>query len=79
MRALDDFTLENDATFVADSQYLPKINDVKQAYIEQAAMQKGSVLFYLGSTIHGGGANNSAASRSGLINIYSSGRRKTNI
>jgi hypothetical protein len=48
MRALDDFTLENDATFVADSQYLPKINDVKQAYIEQAAMQKGAVLFHPG-------------------------------
>jgi hypothetical protein len=49
MWALDDFTLENDATFVADSQYLPKINDVKQAYIERAAMQKGAVLFHLGS------------------------------
>jgi ectoine hydroxylase-related dioxygenase (phytanoyl-CoA dioxygenase family) len=74
MWALDDFTLENGATcIVAGSQDLREINAVKQAHIAQAVMQKGSVLFYLGSTIHGGGANNSAAPRSGLINTYSLG------
>lgn len=36
-------------------------------------MERGSVLFYLGSTIHGGGANRSGAPRSGLINTYSLG------
>ena len=31
------------------------------------------MLFYLGSTIHGGGANRSDRARSGLINTYSLG------
>jgi ectoine hydroxylase-related dioxygenase (phytanoyl-CoA dioxygenase family) len=74
MWALDDFTLENGATaVVAGSQDLREIDNIKQEHIEQAVMQKGSVLLYLGSTVHGGGANNSAAPRSGLINTYSLG------
>jgi ectoine hydroxylase-related dioxygenase (phytanoyl-CoA dioxygenase family) len=74
MWALDDFTLENGATcVVSGSQDLREVSCVKQHHIEQAVMQKGSVLFYLGSTIHGGGANNSIAPRSGLINTYSLG------
>ena len=36
-------------------------------------MPKGSLLLYLGSTFHGGGANQSDAPRSGLINTYSLG------
>ncbi len=36
-------------------------------------MPPGSVLFYLGSTIHGGGANTTKAPRAGLINTYSLG------
>ena len=36
-------------------------------------MPKGSALFYLGSTWHGGGANQSEGSRLGLINTYSLG------
>lgn len=36
-------------------------------------MPAGSALFYLGSTWHGGGANNSSAPRAGLINTYSLG------
>jgi hypothetical protein len=36
-------------------------------------MPKGSVLFYLGSTWHGGGVTNSEGSRMGLINTYSLG------
>jgi len=36
-------------------------------------MPKGSALFYLGSTWHGGGANRSHAPRMGLINVYSLG------
>jgi ectoine hydroxylase-related dioxygenase (phytanoyl-CoA dioxygenase family) len=39
----------------------------------QAPMSKGSVLFYLGNTLHGGGANQSAAPRAGLVNTYSLG------
>ena len=33
-------------------------------------MPKGSALFYLGSTWHGGGANQSNGARAGLINTY---------
>ena len=36
-------------------------------------MPRGSVLFYLGSTLHGGGANHSRAPRAGLINTYALG------
>ena len=36
-------------------------------------MPKGSVLFYMGSILHGGGANRSDKSRAGIINTYSLG------
>ncbi|MFT5710373.1 MAG: ectoine hydroxylase-related dioxygenase (phytanoyl-CoA dioxygenase family) [Halioglobus sp.] len=74
MWALDDFTLENGATrTVPGSQDLRDESSVGEDDIEQAVMTKGSVLFYLGSTIHGGGANKSDLPRSGLINTYSLG------
>ena len=75
MWALDDFTEENGATrVVANSHrflrswHLPGLDDW-----EAAVMPKGSALFYLGSTWHGGGANASDAARMGLINTYSLG------
>ena len=46
---------------------------VTDADLVQASMTKGSLLFYLGSIIHGGGANKSELPRSGLINTYSLG------
>jgi len=58
MWAMDDFTLENGATQV-------QLN----GQVTQAVMPKGSVLFYLGSTIHGGGANLSDSPRIGLIKL----------
>jgi ectoine hydroxylase-related dioxygenase (phytanoyl-CoA dioxygenase family) len=74
MWALDDFTLENGATrVVAGSQDLRDIGGIPDTDVEQAAMGKGSVLFYLGATVHGGGANRSDRARSGLINTYSLG------
>ena len=74
MWALDDFTEDNGATRVAPgSQDLRPISDVTDADLVQATMTKGSVLFYLGSIIHGGGANKSELPRSGLINTYSLG------
>ena len=39
----------------------------------QAIMPKGSILFYLGSTLHGGGANKPNTSRTGLVNTYALG------
>lgn len=74
MWPLVDFTLENGATRV-----VPRSHAAREPSSElpnkaiQAPMSKGCVLFYLGSTLHGGGANRSAAPRAGLINTYSLG------
>ena len=74
MWALDDFTIENGATrVVPGSQDLREIDNIKESQVEQAVMPKGSVLFYLGSTVHGGGENRASKPRSGLINTYSLG------
>ena len=74
MWALDDFTLENGATrVVAGSQDRRNIENISEEDVEQAVMQAGSVLFYLGGTVHGGGANNADKPRSGLITTYSLG------
>ncbi|MBX2823921.1 MAG: phytanoyl-CoA dioxygenase family protein [Gammaproteobacteria bacterium] len=74
MWALDDFTEENGATQVATGSH-GRIEDpdISGLSADQAVMPKGSVLFYLGSTFHGGGANRSDRPRSGLINTYSLG------
>lgn len=79
MWALDDFTEENGGTRVVPrshrflrSWHLPDLSGW-----ESATMAKGSVLFYMGSTWHGGGANNSEGSRLGLINTYSLGWLRT--
>ena len=80
MWALQDFTIENGATRVIPGSHLE--NNIhryqsgefeKQSEIVQAVMPKGSVLFYLGTTWHGGGANMSTAPRAGLINTYALG------
>ena len=75
MWALNDFTVENGGTRVVlgshrflRSWHLPGVSDW-----ESAVMPKGSALFYMGSTWHGGGANQSDAPRTGLINSYSLG------
>eukprot|EP00752_Nemacystus_decipiens_P001117 g1117.t1 len=75
MWALCDFTAENGATRVVPgshrflrSWHLPDVSGWVSA-----EMPKGSALFYLGSTWHGGGANRSNAPRTGLINTYSLG------
>lgn len=74
MWALDDFTIENGATRVAlENHGNPAPVDLDKAEITQAVMPKGSVLYYLGSTFHGGGANQTNAPRAGLINTYSLG------
>jgi ectoine hydroxylase-related dioxygenase (phytanoyl-CoA dioxygenase family) len=72
MWALNDFTRENGGTRVVPgshrflrSWHLPDLS----AW-ESAVMPKGSALFYLGSTWHGGGANESDGARAGLINTY---------
>ncbi|WP_272005371.1 phytanoyl-CoA dioxygenase family protein [Roseovarius sp. ZX-A-9] len=74
MWALTDFTLENGATrVVPGSQDLRKIADIPETDVTQAVMPRGSVLFYLGGAVHGGGKNESDAPRTGLITTYSLG------
>ena len=74
MWALDDFTIENGATRVAiGSQGNPPKTNLDETEIVQAVMPKGSVLYYLGSAFHGGGANQTDTPRAGLINTYSLG------
>ncbi len=76
MWALDDFTLENGATRVVlgshkHKELVPRVPAPED--VAQAVMPKGSVLFYLGTTLHGGGANRSDQPRAGLINTYALG------
>jgi ectoine hydroxylase-related dioxygenase (phytanoyl-CoA dioxygenase family) len=67
MWALDDFTERNGATrVVPDSHRLT--NDSRFTYEQAlpAEMPRGSVVLYLGSTFHGGGANDSDQVRIGI-------------
>ena len=72
MWALNDFTQENGGTrIVTDShRYLRSWHLPDLSRWEATQMPKGSVVFYLGSTWHGGGANRSDAPRLGIVNTY---------
>ena len=64
MFALSDFTCENGATQVVPGSHLwPPERRPEPAEIVQAEMPAGSGLFYLGTALHGGGANRTAAVR----------------
>jgi ectoine hydroxylase-related dioxygenase (phytanoyl-CoA dioxygenase family) len=75
MWALTDFTEENGATQVVPGSHRHIAMDatVDVSSREQAVMPKGSALFYLGSTLHGAGANLGDEPRLGLINGYTLG------
>jgi len=80
--ALDDFTEENGATHLIPRErttLYPNRPPPADASI-QAEMPKGSLLLYLGSTWHGGGANRSNQPRMGMVNTYALGwlRQETN-
>lgn len=75
MWAFNDFTAANGGTRVVPgshrfirSWHLPDLSSW-----EPAVMPKGSALFYMGSTWHGGGENRDSEPRLGLINTYSLG------
>ena len=74
MWALSDFTEENGGTrLVLGSHAVSTRGDEAPGEPVQAVMPKGSVLFFMGSLLHGGGANRSNAPRMGLINTYALG------
>jgi ectoine hydroxylase-related dioxygenase (phytanoyl-CoA dioxygenase family) len=74
MWALNDFTEDNGGTrVVLGSHGVSMDDDETLDEPVQAAMPKGSALFYMGSLWHGGGANRSSGPRMGLINTYSLG------
>ena len=73
MWALTDFTAENGATHVVPGS--SSISDTAAASLPefQAEMNRGSVLFYDGKVLHGGGANRSNAVRRGVNITYAVG------
>jgi ectoine hydroxylase-related dioxygenase (phytanoyl-CoA dioxygenase family) len=82
MWSLNDFTIENGATRVVlgshleqdpDKYYNRDKNAEGPENLVQAVMPKGSLLLYLGTTWHGGGANRTDKPRAGLINTYALG------
>ena len=61
MFAITDFTIAMGATQVVTGSHLwPSDRKAKPEEITQAEMSAGSALFYLGSTLHGGGTNSTS-------------------
>ncbi len=73
MWALSDFTAQNGATHIFPRSSAVSDADAARMPSLQAEMTRGSVLFYDGKVLHGGGANHSAGVRRGVNITYSVG------
>ncbi len=72
--ACDDFTEENGATRVVPGSHLREVDRTPPGdQVFQAVMPRGSVLIYLGSLTHSGGANRSDRPRAALTMSYALG------
>ena len=68
MYALSDFTPDNGATcLVPGSHVWPRERKAQPEEVVQAEMPAGSAVYYLGRTLHGGGANLSKGERRGMF------------
>ncbi len=79
MIALDDFKVENGATRLAPGSHRwPRARQPEPHEIADAVMPAGSAVIYLGSTVHGAGANSTASDwRPGLHISYTLGWLRT--
>jgi ectoine hydroxylase-related dioxygenase (phytanoyl-CoA dioxygenase family) len=73
MWALTDFTEANGATHILPGTSAVSDEEGLKMPGGQAAMRRGSVLFYDGKVLHGGGANRSDGVRRGVNITYSVG------
>jgi ectoine hydroxylase-related dioxygenase (phytanoyl-CoA dioxygenase family) len=75
MWTLDPFTAENGATRLAPGSHLWPREEIEQYEdgVLDATAAPGSAIIWLGSLLHGGGANRSALPRRGLVMSYSLG------
>jgi ectoine hydroxylase-related dioxygenase (phytanoyl-CoA dioxygenase family) len=73
MWALTDFTADNGATHICPGTSTMADNDAEEIPSVQAEMPRGSVLFYDGKVMHGGGANTSGSARQGVNITYAVG------
>ena len=75
MWAISDFTVENGGTQLVPGSHRWEADRVAEpAEIARAEMPAGSVLFWLGGTLHGGGANVTADEwRYGIVLTYTLG------
>lgn len=73
MWALTDFTADNGATRILPGTSAMTDDDAMSVPELQAEMARGSVLFYDGKVLHGGGANRSDGVRRGVNITYAVG------
>ncbi len=73
MWPIDAFTAENGATRLAPGSHLwtRQLNEQYEDGVVSAVASPGSAVIWLGSLIHGGGPNRSAARRRGTVMSYS--------
>jgi ectoine hydroxylase-related dioxygenase (phytanoyl-CoA dioxygenase family) len=74
MWALDDFTEANGATrIIPGSHTWPDESAAREQDTRPAVMPQGSMCVFLGSVVHGGGANGTDRARLGVVMEYAAG------